>query len=136
MTNPIDTAAYRLELAKRTEGLATQARIDAEKELIALLPMKDEGSVSMKGSAYKVSITYGFNRTVDAQALEAIKREVPPDLFEQAIDYKPSLVMAGLRYLAANEPETYAILAQAITSKPSKPSVKIEALAEELREAA
>lgn len=133
--NPIDKAAYNLELAKRTETLATQARIDAEKDLIALLPEKDEGSVSLKGDAYKVSITYGYNRTVDAQALEAIKREVPPELFEQAVDYKPSLVMAGLRYLQSNEPETYAILAQAITSRPSKPSVRVEAI-EQMQEAA
>ncbi|WP_426287486.1 DUF7173 family protein [Luteibacter sp. E-22] len=134
--NPVDTAARRLELAKRTEAMASAARVEAEKELIALLPVKDEGSVTMKGAQYKVSVTYGFNRTVDAQALEAIKREVPSELFEQAIDYKPSLVLAGLRYLQSNEPDTYAMLAQAITSKPSKPSVKIEALAEELREAA
>jgi hypothetical protein len=134
--NPVDTAAKRLELAKRTEAMASAARVEAEKELIALLPVKDEGSVSMRGEAYKVSITYGFNRTLDAPALEAVKREIPPDLFEQAIDYKPSLVMAGLRYLQSNEPGVYAILAQAITSKPAKPSVKIEQIADELREAA
>jgi len=134
--NPVDKAAYNLELAKRTETLASAARVDAEKELIALLPTKDEGSVTLKGEAYKVSITYGFNRTVDVAALEAIKSEVPPNLFEQAIDYKPSLVLAGLRYLQLNEPDAYAVLAQAITSKPSKPSVKIEALAEPMREAA
>lgn len=134
--NPIDKAAYNLELAKRTETLASVARVDAEKELIALLPTKDEGSVTMKGEAYKVSITYGFNRTVDAPALEAIKGEIAPGLLDQAISYKPSLVLAGLRYLQSNEPDAYALLAQAITSKPSKPSVKIEALAEPMREAA
>lgn len=134
--NPVDKAAYNLELAKRTESLASAARVDAEKDLIALLPVKDEGSVTMKGEAYKVLITYGFNRTLDVAALEAIKSEVPTNLFEQAIDYKPSLVLAGCRWLMNNEPETWAILAQAVTSKPSKPSVRVEQIAEPMREAA
>ena len=68
--------------------------------------------------------------TLDRAALEAVRAEVPAALFEQAIEYKPALKTAGLRYLQQNEPETYAVLAQAITAKPAKPSVRVEAIAE------
>lgn len=126
--NPIDEAAAVLQLAKMNEARAAEARIEAEKALIALMPPKDEGSVTLTGASYKVSITYGFNRTVDAAALAAIKPSVPPALFEQAIDYKPAINLKGLRLLQSNEPDAYAALAQAITSRPAKPSVKIEAI--------
>lgn len=134
--NPIDEAAARLALAKEAEHIATAARIEAENALVALLPTKTEGSVSMKGADYKVSITYAMNRTVDGPALAAIRDSIAPGLLEQAISYKPSLVLSGLRYLQSNEVEAYAVLAQAITSKPAKPSVRVERIAEELRKAA
>jgi hypothetical protein len=134
--NPIDEAARALEIAKFAEARATAERLRAEQALVELMPAKTEGSVSMKGADYKVSITYAMNRTVDAPALAAIKDSIAPDLLEQAVTYKPSLVLAGLRYLQSNEPDAYAVLAQAITSKPAKPSVKIERIAEDVREAA
>ena len=93
------------------------------------MPSKDEGSVTLKGESYKVTITYGVNRTLDQAALEAIKDGIARELFDQAITYKPSLVLAGVRFLQNNEPDSYAVLAQAITSKPAKPSVKLEQLA-------
>lgn len=126
--NPIDEAAAALELAKMIEARASEGRRAAEEQLIALLPVKDEGSVTMKGASYKVSITYGFNRTIDAAALSAIKTSMPPALFEQAIDYKPAINLKGLRHLQSNEPDAYAALAQAITARPAKPSVKIESI--------
>jgi len=126
--NPIDEAAAVLELAKMQEQRAAEARRAAEEQLLALIPPKDEGSVTLTGSSYKVSITYGFNRTIDAAALSAIKSSVPPSLFEQAIDYKPAINLKGLRFLQSNDPDAYAAIAQAITARPAKPSVKIESI--------
>lgn len=134
--NPIDEAARALEIAKFAEAKATAERLRAEQALVELMPAKTEGSASMKGGEYKVSITYAMNRTVDGPALAAVRDSITPDLLDQAITYKPSLVLAGLRYLQNNEPDAYAVLAQAITSKPAKPSVKIERIAEDVREAA
>jgi hypothetical protein len=128
--NPIDEAAAFLTLAKMQEQRATEARVEAERALLALLPSKDEGSVTHAGESYKVSITFGVNRTLDAAALAAIKDQVPAALFEQAITYKPALQLPGLRYLQSNEPQAYALLAQAITAKPAKPSVKVEPVAQ------
>jgi hypothetical protein len=128
--NPIDEAAAFLTLAKMQEQRATEARVEAERALIDLLPSKDEGSVTHAGESYKVSITFGVNRTLDPAALASIKDQVPAALFEQAVTYKPALQLPGLRYLQSNEPEAYALLAQAITAKPAKPSVKVEPVAQ------
>lgn len=133
--NPIDEAAAVYELAKMQHERTAEALADAHTALVALLPKQDEGTVKLQGESYRVAIEYGMNRTIDAAALAAIKDSVPVALFEQAITYKPSIVLAGLRYLSSNEPEAYAALAQAITSRPAKPSVKIEAM-EAVREAA
>ena len=134
--NPIDEAAAVYELAKMQHERTAEALADAHTALVALLPKQDEGTVKLQGESYRVAIEYGFNRTIDAAALSAVKDQVPPALFEQAITYKPSIVLAGLRYLSSNEPEAYAALAQAITARPAKPSVKIEAIVVELQEAA
>lgn len=136
--NPIDQAAAVFEKAKKAESKATEARIAAEKVLATLMPVKEKGSVTVKGESYKVTIKYGLNRTIDTAALAAVKSEIPAAMFEQAIRYKPDIIDAGLEYLKSNEPDTYALLAQAITSKPAKPGVAVEAIvqADELREAA
>lgn len=135
--NPIDEAAAFLTLAKLQEQRATEARIAAEQALIALMPSKDEGSVTLAGNSYKASITYGVNRTIDAAVVAQLYAD--PNLrwgAERMFPMAPKLDTKELRYFQANEPDAYALLAQAITAKPAKPSVKVEALAVEMREAA
>jgi hypothetical protein len=122
----IAAACRLLAEAKAAEAKATAVRIGAEQALLAFLPVKAEGSVSQRIGQWKVTVTFPMNRTIDAAALEAVRAEVPEALFERAIEYRPSLVIAGLTYLRSNEPETYALLAQAITAKPGKPGVKLE----------
>lgn len=126
--NPIDEAAAIYELAKMQHARTAEALDAAHADLVKLLPEKVEGSVIVSGANYKVAITYGMNRTIDGAALESIRGSIPTDLFDRAIAYKPSIVLAGLRYLIDNEPNTYAQLAQAITARASKPSLKVEAI--------
>ena len=128
--NELDTLAAALDAAKENEERARESRIACEEALLALVRGKAEGSVTERGEAWKVTVTYGVNRTVDAAALDAIRPQIPAALFEQAITYKPALVLTGVRFLMNNEPDTYAVLAQAITAKPAKPAVKVEAIAE------
>ncbi|MBO9717487.1 MAG: hypothetical protein J7507_11945 [Pseudoxanthomonas sp.] len=126
--NAFDQAAAELESAKIAEARAAAARIDAEQKMLRLMPAKDEGSVTERGLHFKVTATYGVNRTLDGAALEAVRAAMSPELFGRVIDYAPKLRLEGVRYLQANEPEVYAVLAQAITAKPAKPSVKVEAV--------
>lgn len=137
--NTIDKLAAALDAAKENEERARESRIAAEQALLALVRGKAEGSVTERGDCWKVTVTYGMNRTVDMAALAAVRDKIPHALFDQAVEYAPKLRIAGLRYLQNYEPETYALLAQAITAKPAKPSVKVERMVERMdaaREAA
>lgn len=116
----------RLAAAKAREAEATAERIAAEAALLPLLPSKPEGSASRTGTAYRITVTYPVNRTIDAPVLESVRAQLAPELFESAITYKPALVLAGLRTLQQHHPDAYALLAEAITAKPGKPSVKLE----------
>lgn len=124
--NIIDTLAEKIEAAKAREDAARAERIALEEDLLPLLTARNEGAITEHGDAYKVTVTYGVNRTLDAAALAAVKSELPAALFEQAIEYAPKLKLAGVRYLQNNEPQAYAVLAQALTAKPAKPSVRVE----------
>jgi len=127
--NDLDVLAAALENAKADEAAATAARIDAENALIELLGVKPEGSATHKSAAYKVTITGNVRRTVDEAALAAVREAMPEALFERAFRFKPEVSVSGVRYLQNNEPELYAIAAQAITATPGKPSVRVEAVA-------
>lgn len=127
--SPIDTAARALLAAKEAERRATEARIDAEQELIALAgDLSSEGTKTLLTDALKVTITTKINRSVDQEKLIEIASHVPPELGKRLIRWKPDLVLAELRYIERNEPQVYAIVAQAITAKPAKPSVEVKAV--------
>lgn len=136
MNTRLDTLCLALMRAKQDEEAARDTRIAIESEIVKLVEAKEEGSVTTSGEQFKVAVTFGVNRTVDRAALETIRTSMPPGLFFRAIDYRPAIDTAGLRYLRNNEPEAYAQLAQAITAKPAKPSVRIDPLREERRHAA
>lgn len=124
--NAFDQAAANLEAAKIAEVIAIEARIAAEQDVIRLMPTRTEGRVTERGLHYRATVTYGVTRSIDAAALESVRAKVPAALFEQAVEYRPALKLAGVRYLQNNEPATYAVLAEAITAKPAKPAVRVE----------
>lgn len=133
----IAAAAERLLAAKDAENAATCARIAAESDLLALgVPVKSVGDTTTKLPGWKVTTTGVVNISIDAAVLAAIKPDIPAALFEQAIRYKPDVIAAGLKNLKNNEPETYLVLASALTSKPGKTSVKVERVADDVARAA
>ena len=134
--SPIDTAAAALLAAKEAERAATEARIDAEQALIALAgDLKAEGASTLLSDAFKVTITTKITRSVDQAKLAEVASQVPAEFGKRLIRWKPDLVLTELRYIEANEPQLYAIVAQAITAKPAKPAVEVKAV-ETKREAA
>lgn len=134
--NAIDQAAERVIGLKLQENQAKAARIEAEQALIALVGVKAEGSSTHKGDHYKVMTTGTIYRKVDEAALGAVREKLSAAMFDSAFRFKPEVITAGIRYLQQNEPELYAIAAQAITATPGKPAVEVSVLAVEVREAA
>lgn len=134
--NAFDTAAANFEQASIALNKAQQVRDDALYQMLALMPSKDEGSVTERGLRYKVTATYGVNRSLDSAVVDALMKDDKTRwAAERLFPMKPSLSTAELRFFTNNEPALYALLSAAITSRPAKASVKVEAL-EQMREAA
>lgn len=134
--NAIDQAAERVIGLKLQENEAKAARIEAELALIALCGVKAEGSTTHKGERYKVMTTGTMYRKVDEAALGAVRSALSPAMFESVFRFKPEVITTGLRYLQSNEPDLYAIAAQAITATPGKPAVEVSLISVEQKEAA
>lgn len=124
--NDIDTLAAQLQAEKIEEAQATARRVATEQRLVELVGHKEEGDQRTAGHEWKVITTGVLNRKFDDAALSALREAMPAALFEQCVRYKPEPITAGLRYLRNNEPEAYALIAQALTVTPGKVGVRVE----------
>ena len=124
--NDIDTLAAQLQAEKIEEAQATARRIATEQRIVELVGAKEEGDQRAMGHEWKVITTGVVNRKFDVAALDAVRDAMLAALFEQCVRYKPEPIVAGLKYLQNNEPEVYAVLAQALTATPGKTGVRVE----------
>lgn len=131
----IDQAAALYEQRKQEHAAASKKLDEAHAALLGLCASRNEGAIQTLGEAYKVTVTYGVNRTVDPAALNAVWPQLPEGA-RRVFPMKPSIDLKELRHWQANEPEVYAVIAQAVTAKPSKPSIKVESIEQQQKEAA
>jgi len=104
-----------------------QKQIDALKEkMIETVGIKDEGSQSFHTESYVVTTTQGFTRSVDAHEARRLLDVVGEQVHDNVFDYKPFLNLRNYRALKELNPDLCSYIDQAITTKPSKPSVKVE----------
>ena len=114
--------------AKAAEDEAKTRRIKIEESFIAQLGKRDEGSKTHDLSTHKVTITGVINRTLDKEVWESIKEQIPEKL--RPVTYEPKLDAAGVKWLKANDPDTYRLVAKALTIKPGKTNIKVIAIKE------
>lgn len=123
----LDLLAQRWIDAKDAESRAVANRRAIEDELIALLgEPKDEGTFNHEAGQLKITVTQRMTRRVDADLLQEIAVEA--GLFDHLKDlfrWKPEINMRAWR---DSDPVITGALAAAITTTPSKPSFKIEAI--------
>jgi hypothetical protein len=116
--------------AKKEEDEANKNRVAIENILITTLAFnKREGSETKKFDDLKITLTAKLNRTVDTDKWLEIKAQVPESLqavVEEKITYK--VTDKGARWLEENAPEVYTLVSKAITTKPAKVAVKVEAI--------
>lgn len=130
----LDIAAYELLKAKDSEHQARQYRLACEQRVLDLLGCKEEGSQSTKTAWYKVTTTGILDRAlVDDYGTKL--DELPPEIFNALIKFKPTIDVRALKALASANQDAYRIACRAVVTKPAKPSVKIERL-EQTQEAA
>lgn len=123
----LERAAEALIQAKAAEQIATQRRLEAERDVLHLLgEISAEGTHKSSAGAYTVTVRSSMTRTIDRDVLVQIAPQIPEAIGKRLFRWKPELDLRELRYVQDNEPELYGIVAQAITMKPAKPSISVE----------
>lgn len=133
--NNIDQLAYALEVAKQHEAEARDNRLRAEDALIQAVGLKDEGTQTAKTDWYKVSVTQSLTRSLTPDFAERLD-SLDPAIFCAVIRNKAEVNVSALKQLATANPDAYRLVCSAVVTKPAKPSVKVERIETQQKEAA
>jgi len=108
----------QLALAQDAEHYARDRRLAVEAEILALMPVKHEGTVTDKEVG--LSVSYKVTRKLDYEVYKSIADGLPVGL--QCVDMKPTLNLKSFRALELVDP---ALAASFVTESPAKPSISI-----------
>lgn len=112
--------------AKEAEKAATEARRNLEDAMLSLIgiPETQEGTTSAAAPGYKISITTRHTRKVDAELVQEIAAEHgTQEHLSRLFRWSPSI---HKRAWEATDASITGPLADAIITKPGRPSFKIE----------
>ena len=90
-------------------------------------PNIEAAEMLMETDRYLVGTTQGITRTLDRTEVLKLADRLPEDTYENVFTWKPALDLANYRALKDMAPNLASMVDDAITSKPSKPAVKVEA---------
>lgn len=112
--------------SKAAEDAARAERIKVEEQIISVVGVKEEGTVSRKTDWFKLSTTGKLTRTLDDKAFMAIRDQVPDAI--SPVEFAPKLNLRKLRDLETTNPDAYRLVASCLVTKPAKPAVRVELL--------
>lgn len=118
----LSTLALLWQVQKAAEDEARQTRIEIEEKIAALVPGPEEGTANGKDGNWKVTVTRKFNRSIDLDAYEELKDELPRGL----IRLKPDLDLKVYRAVELANPEAFSLVQKVVTVKTAKASIKVE----------
>tara|TARA_B100000780_G_scaffold7817_1_gene5764 strand:+ start:25762 stop:26163 length:402 start_codon:yes stop_codon:yes gene_type:complete len=122
----IDQAAFQLQEAKQRMELVRQDVLTAEQKLIDLAGVKDEGTISLAGLYFKIKTVGKITRSIDFEALENLKQNMPEEILKEVFKYKASIDVKALRHIELNEPDYYNEISRAVIAKPAKVAVSVQ----------
>ena len=123
MSDQLAAMCASIMALKREENGIKEQRAAIENEIAAMLTTKDEGTDSAKKGIYKITVTNKLTRSLDYPAYLAIENDIPEGI--RCVTMKPELDIKKLRAMEMVRPGFSAAF---VTSRPAKPSVKIEVL--------
>lgn len=122
----IDALADQWLMLKQVIASNQAELIRIEKTLIPLLNEKQDGSATTRTPlGKKIVLKNKTNYKLDGTKLLKVRNKIPEALLPLKV--KELLDETRLKYLRNNEPDVYAIFAEAITATPAKPNVTVEA---------
>lgn len=120
----IDVLAANLVAAKEKLEMCKVMVADAEQAILELMPPKEEGVSHSRGKRFAITTTGKIGRSLNHEALDA--STLPSEIIGTLISQKPALSVKEFKRLAVSNPDAYRLACQFVTSKPNKPSVKVE----------
>lgn len=117
----LDNLCTLLVSAKQKEDEYKAIRVDLEEQVAEILKTTEEGTDKAETDQYKITVTNKLTRTLDYPAYLAIETDIPEGI--RCVKLKPELDMKKLRAMEMVRP---GFSAQFVTSRPAKPSVKVE----------
>ena len=118
----IEMVADKIVELKRREAIAKEERAMLEEQLAKEISDRVEGTASLVAGSYKVTVTSKLTRTLDYPAYQAIEADIPEGV-RCVVRFKPELDLKKLRAMDAVRPGFSAAF---ITTKPARPTVKVE----------
>ena len=110
--------------AKRREDEAKKARLEVEAQIGVALEKKPEGAITHKLEHYKVTLTQPIYRKLDAAKWATVKTLIDQKLWPIKVIVEADAT--GCKYLANNEPQLWALIADAFTVTPGKVGVEVK----------
>lgn len=122
----LDMLGQHWREARAAEDAARDERVRVEDQIIALVGVKEEGTLSRKTAWFKLSTTGKLTRSLDDKAFLAIRDQVPDEI--SPVEFAPKLNLRKLRDLETTHPDAYRLVASCLVTKPAKPAVRVELL--------
>ena len=116
-------ATRRIELDRALDEIKTQIK-ETDEELIDRVTHHAEGSHTVHAGNFKITTTASMRRTVDPEAWQEIRDDVPPEL-HKVIRAKLALDVRLYKQLEQMRPDVFAVLAECVTTKPGSIAVKV-----------
>jgi hypothetical protein len=110
--------------AKAQEAIMADQRRAIAAKIQALTGHTAEGQKTYAADQWKVTVKAPLIRSMNWDAWEQVKGRIPEDLWP--VEMKPSLDEKGVKWLQNNEPETYAVLSEALIIKPGSVQITVQ----------
>ena len=109
--------------AKIEENRAADLRRELATQIQRLTGHQAESSKTYQDGDWKVTVKQPVNRTMDWEQWEATKTKINEALWP--VELKLSLDEKGVKWLQDNDPVTYAVLSECLTTKPGAVSITV-----------
>lgn len=121
----LEAIAFRWRLLKDAEEKARLDRIQCESDMLPFLDQREEGACTTTLSdGTKITVKNAYGRSIHWDTWKRIQKRIPTEL--HPIKMVEILDETRLKFLLQNEPDTYKIISEAITTTPRKPNITVK----------
>ena len=121
----IEELVVAWKCAKADEANAFNVRRNIEAQILAVMPVKNEGTVSQDTDAGKITVTYKVGRKVDTLSLQSLWGDLST-VAKSCFKWSADLSTKEMRAVQLANPETYKEICNFITATPAKPALTIK----------